>query len=167
MSPFDPSRLAKDLLPLLITACSPSADLPPPDTEEAAFLLRRLGLAPLHAWLAHVDEQPVGFTLLQPDLAPLMRRTNGGRHLPWRLWLAWRSRGPVSQGRVLYGAVSPRWQGQGIGSQLLHQALITAQRQGWETLSIGPLPEVALACIFLENRGARARQTYRFYQRNL
>lgn len=155
------------LLPLLAAACPPWADFPPPDAEEAAFLLRWLGRWPLYGWLAQVNEQPVGFVLLQPDLAPLSRRAKGGRNPLWRPWLAWRSRRPVRQGRLLFGAVLPEWRGQGIGRQLLHQALVTGHHLGWRTLSIGPLPRAAAACAFLEGSGARPGQTYLLYQRDL
>lgn len=165
--PLEPARLATDLLPLMAVACPPWAGFPTPDAEEAAFLLRWVGGWPLHGWLALVDAQPAGFVLLQPDLAPCLWRARGGRNPLRRLWLAWASRRPVRQGRLLYGGVSPQWQGQGIGRQLLHQALMTGRDQGWQSLSIGPLPGTAPACTFLEHHGARPRQTYLLYQREL
>lgn len=171
--PLAPARLAADLLPLMAAACPPPAPVdggggfPTPDAEEAAFLLRWLGRWPLHGWLALVDGQPAGFALLQPDLAPCLRRAMGGRNLLWRAWLAWAGQRPVRQGRLLFGAVSPRWQGQGIGRQLLHQALLTARDQGWRSLNVGPLPDGLPACAFLERHGARPRQTYLLYQREL
>jgi GNAT superfamily N-acetyltransferase len=148
-------------------ACSPRADFPPPDTGEASFLLRWLGHWPLYAWLAQVDGQPVGFVLLGPDVSSLLRKAKGGRHLPWRLWLTWRRRRPLRQGRIFYGAVLSQWQGQGIGHQLLHQALSAGHHLGWQRLSIGPVSDQAPACTFLERQGARPRQTYRLYQREL
>jgi GNAT superfamily N-acetyltransferase len=167
LSPLDPARLATSLLPLMAVACSPWADFPPPDAEEAAFLMRWLGRWPLYGWLAQVGGEPAGFVLLGPDVAPLLRRANGGRFPPWRLWLAWRSRGRLRGGRLFYGAVSPQWQGQGIGGQLLGQALVTGQHLGWERLSIGPVPTTAPAAAFLERHGTSPRQTYRLYQRDL
>lgn len=165
--PLEPARLATDLLPLLQAACPTWADFPSPDAEEAAFLLRWLGRWPLYGRLAQVDERPVGFVLLQPDLAPLLHRANGGRNLLWRLWLRWAGRRPVRQGRVLFGAVLTDWWREGIGRQLLHQALVTGHEQGWQFLTIGPLPSTAPACNFLEHNGARPRQTYLLYQRDL
>jgi len=105
--------------------------------------------------------------LLGPDLAPPLRRANGGRFPPWRLWLAWRSRRRLRAGRLFYAAVSPQWQVQGIGGQLLAQALATGHQLGWRTLSIGPVPSTTLATAFLERHGASPRQTYRLYQVNL
>jgi GNAT superfamily N-acetyltransferase len=165
--PFGLARLATDLLPLLQVACSPWTDFAAPDADEASFLLRWLGRWPLFAWLAEVDDKPAGFVLLQPDVSPLLRRSNGGRHPLWRLWLAWRVQRPVRQGRVVFGGVLPQYQGQGVGRELWHQVLVTAHLQGWKTLSIGPLPDTSPACAFLEGQGALPRQTYRLYQRTL
>jgi GNAT superfamily N-acetyltransferase len=165
--PLEPARLAGDLLPLLAAACPTWADFPPPDVEEAAFLLRWLGRWPLHGWLAEVDTQPVGFILLQPNLAPRLRLAKGGRNLLWRAWLAWASSRPVRHGRVLYGAVLPEWQGQGIGRQLLHQALLTAHQQGWHSLTFGPFPTMAPVVKFLKRHGAEPRQSYLLYQQEL
>jgi GNAT superfamily N-acetyltransferase len=109
----------------------------------------------------------VGFVLLQPDLSRSLRRARGGRSLLWRFGLAWLNRRPARQGRLLYGAVLPLWQGQGIGRQLLLQALVTARQRGWQSLSIGPLPAAAPACAWLESQGARPRQTYLLYQKDL
>ncbi len=165
--PLEPARLATDLLPLMVTACPSWAGFVPPDAQEAAFLLPWLGRWPLFGWLAEVGGQPAGFVLLQPDLAPRLRLAKGGRHPLWRLWLAWAGRRPVRQGRVIFAAVRPRWQRQGIGRQLLRQAILTAQRQGWQNLSIGPLPDTSPGGKFLKHQGARARQTYLLYQGNL
>jgi GNAT superfamily N-acetyltransferase len=167
LSLLEPARLVTDLLPLLATACSPWANFPSPDAEEAAFLMRWLGHWPLYGWLAQVGGEPVGFVLLGPDVAPLLRRSQGGRFPPWRLWLAWRSRKRLREGRLFYGGVSPEWQGQGIGGQLLHQTLVTGQHLGWERLSIGPVPDNAPAKAFLECLDAHPSQTYRIYQREL
>lgn len=162
--PMDPARLARDLLPLLDIACSVSGDFPPPDAEEASFLLRWLERWPLHGWLAQVEEQPAGFVLLQPDVGAWLRRSNGGRHLLWRPWLSWLGRRPTRQGRVIFGGVLPRWQGQGIGRQLLQQALVAGHHLGWQTLTIGPVRDNVPACAFLERHGAHPHQTYRLYQ---
>jgi GNAT superfamily N-acetyltransferase len=167
LSPLEPARLASDLLPLLAAACPSWADFAPPDAKEAAFLLRWLGRWPLYGWLAQVQGEPVGFVLLQPDLSPRLRRAGGGRRRLWRPWLTWVSQRPARQGRLLYGAVLPQWRGRGIGRQLLHQALITGHEGGWRTLSIGPLPTTSSACAFLERQGARSRQSYLLYQRDL
>jgi len=167
LSPLEPARLAADLLPLLAVACSPWSDFPPPDAAEGAFLMRWLGHWPLCGWLAEVAGEPAGFVLLGPDVAPPLRRADGGRFPPWRLWLAWRSRRRLQGGRLLYAAVSPPWQGQGLGRQLLRHALATGHQLGWRTLSIGPVPTTAPAAAFLERHGASPRQTYRLYRVNL
>ncbi|MCX6043949.1 MAG: GNAT family N-acetyltransferase [Chloroflexi bacterium] len=165
--PLEPARLSGDLRPLLATACSANGDFPPPDADEAEFLLRWLQIWPLTGWLAQVNDTPVGFVLLQPDLTNSIRRARGGRHLLWRLWLAWRSKRPVQAGRLLFGGVLPAWRGQGIGGQLWRQALQTAQDQQWQALTIGPIAERTPGAAFLEKVGAQARQQYVIYQSDL
>jgi ribosomal protein S18 acetylase RimI-like enzyme len=167
ISPLDPARLATDLLPLLEAACPSWGNFVLPDAKEAAFLLRWVGRWPLYGRLAQIQGEPAGFVLLGPDLSLPLRQAGGGRNLLGRLWFKWRSRRPVRRGRLLYGGVSPRWRGQGIGHQLMHQALVIGQEQGWRTLSIGPIPSTAPACAFLAHQGAHPRQTYVLYQRNL
>lgn len=168
LTPFDPARLATDLLPLFAAAQPASRlKLPPPDALEAAFLMRWLGRWPLAGWLAHLADQPVGFMLLQPDLAARVQRANGGRNWLWRLWLRWVSRQPVTQGRLLYLAVLPEWQRRGVGRQLFHQAINLARHHGWQLLTVGPVPTVSGARTFLEKLGARPHQMYLWYQQNL
>jgi ribosomal protein S18 acetylase RimI-like enzyme len=164
---FNPTRLSTDLLLLLVAACPPWGDFAAPDKDEAAFMLRWVSRWPLYGWLAEVNERPVGFILLQPDLASILRQTKGGRHLLWRLWFNWASHKPSQRGRILFAGVLPEWRGQGIGRQLLHQAISTAQQQGWKSLSSGPLPSNAPANKFLKRHGAEPQQTYLLYQKEL
>jgi GNAT superfamily N-acetyltransferase len=165
--PLDATRLAGDLLPLFAAACSPLDDLPPPDAEDVTFLLHWLRVWPLYGWLAQVEEQPVGFILMQPDLARALRRANGGRNLAWRLWLNWRSQQPARSGRLLFGAVLPEWRGQGIGGQLWRQALRTGQVHGWQSITVGPVAVDSPAAYFLTQQGAQAQQRYVLYEREL
>ena len=152
LTPLEPARLATDLRPLLVAACPVWGGFPPPDTAEVDFLVNWVGRWPLFGWLADVDDQPVGFILLQPDVAPRLRQAKGGRNPLRRLWLTWASRRPAHYGRVLFAGVLPDWRGQGIGRQLLFQALLTSQQQGWQSLSIGPIPSAAPANQFLTQR---------------
>lgn len=163
LEPFAPDHLAAEWLPLLLAACAPWQDFPPPDTAEAAFILRWFGRVPLTAWVALMDDQPAGFVLLQPDLAPLLRLAKGGR--PWlrRPLLSVAGRWPTRQGRLLLAAVLPQWRGQGIGRQLWQQALSTGRQQGWQTLLIGPLPETAPAANILQHLAVQPRQRYQLY----
>jgi GNAT superfamily N-acetyltransferase len=162
--PLEPARLATDLLPLLAAAV-PAIDFPPPDAEEAAFLMRWLRPWPLYGRLARVGDVPVGFVLLQPDLAPLLKRFKGGRGWLRRMLLALASRRGTREGRLLFGGVLPQWRGQGIGHQLWQQALAIARGQGWQTLTIGPVPTRAGARAFLERQGASPARSYLLYQR--
>lgn len=165
--PLEPNRLAGDLLPLFRTACANRIGLPLPDEAETDFILGQLQRWPLFGWLALVEEQPVGFVLMQPDLADRLRRAGGGRNPLWRLWLRWAARRPVAQGRILYAAVLSDWQRQGIGRQLLGQALLSAQQRSWQHLTVGPVSAIGSAAKFLDQSGAEARQTYLLYQLDL
>lgn len=160
LRPFDPVRLAGDLLPLFQQTMPTWADFPLPDEQEAAFLLRRLGRWPVVGWLAEVNGEAVGFVLLQPDLAAILRQSNGGRRLLGRAWLAWRTRRPVKAGRTLFGGVAPAYRRRGIGRQLWQQALRHSYESGWERLSIGPLPSTAPASNFLQAQGVEPQRTY-------
>lgn len=162
--PLNPAELADKHLPLLLAACAPWEEFPPPDAAEATFLLRWLGRWPLYGLLALAGEEPVGFVLLQPDLAARLRRAGGGRNPLWRIWLRWVARRPVRRGRLLFGAVLSRWRGRGIGHQLMEAALAYGRRQGWRTITVGPIPETAQAGRFLGQWHAAPRQEYRLYR---
>ena len=171
IGPLEPARLAGDLLPLLVAAtANPVAAFPPPDAPEAAFLLRQLP-PETRGFLAEIDGAPVGFVLLGPDTAGLLRAARGGRPLWGRAYLHAVARFPgwhqVTAGRIFFGAVADEWRGQGVGRQLWGRALRQADDSGWATLSIGPIwfsGELPPAAIFLERRGAVARQTYQLFE---
>ena len=167
IEPLQVESLAGELLPLLRAACPQWAGCPPPDKDEALFLMSWVGVWPLHGWLARVGSKPAGFVLLQGDYSPALFRARGGRNLAWRLWLNRAASSPIRRGRLLFGGVLPEYRRQGIGSRLLGQALVTAQELGWDTLIAGPIPEGEPAAIFLDDRGAKARQTYRLYYRDI
>lgn len=163
LHPFGPQRLATDLLPLLVQAGKTDSLLPVPDAPAAAYLLEWLRLWPWQGWLAEVAGEPVGFVVVQPDLAAALRRGRGGR--PWwgRLWLRWARQRPTRAGRIVSGGVLPAFQRRGIGRQLLAQAVQVAQTQGWQALTIGPLPEDAPAARLLQAVGAMPQQFYQSY----
>lgn len=163
IEPFVPQRLAQDLLPLFVAAVQGLEDAGPPDAAEVTFVLDWLQSGPLYGWLASVAGAPVGFVLLQPDLASSVRRAGGGRNWAWRLWLAWRSRQPVRAGRMLYGGVLPPWRRQGIGRRLWDHGLALAHQLGWRTLTVGPVPSDSAAAHFLRQQGAEPRQRYLLY----
>ncbi|MEZ4657703.1 MAG: GNAT family N-acetyltransferase [Caldilineaceae bacterium] len=164
LSPLDPTRLARSLLPLFQAACAISAHFPPPDSREAEFILRQIMLTPTRAWVARIQRQPVGFVLLQPDMGFALRRANGGRNWLWRRWLHWRSERPVTAGRILYWGVLSAWRGQGIGQQLLAHAINEAARRGWRSLTVGPLPTGNLGAMLLRKIGGKPVQRYQLFE---
>ncbi|MBK8049453.1 MAG: GNAT family N-acetyltransferase [Anaerolineales bacterium] len=163
ITPLDPARLATDLLPLLAASLASTEDLfPEPDAEEATTLLRWLQVYPVTGWQAEVDDEVVGFVLVQPDLSALMRSAGGGRRLPWR-WHPAVRRSPTA-GRILLGAVAETWQHQGIATQLWNAALDHARKAGWRELTCGPVPLEGAAANFLRGIGAQPRQRYILYE---
>jgi len=162
LTPLEPSALAGDLYPLMITAFQ---DTPPgsPSREETRLLQTYLAHFPTFGWLALVDESPAGFILMQPDLADCLRRARGGHFLWWRAWFRWARNRPVTQGRLLFGAVLPHYRGRGIGRQLWLAALRTGREQGWQAISIGPVGDNQGGNQFLLTQGANPRQQYTYF----
>jgi GNAT superfamily N-acetyltransferase len=162
------ARLADDLAPLLLAiweqGAVAQAGLPPPDATEIAFLLDWWGVAPLTLLVAQLDDEPVGFALLQPDVGPAMRRARGGFPLWGRAWLALRPPQTAAQGRLLLGGVAPHAAGQGIGRVLWTASLEHARAAGWRTLAVGPVDEKSPAEAFLRSAGAQPRQRYTLYE---
>ena len=163
LHPLSLAQLSSVLLPLLSIACQNPVGFPPPDDLEAQFWQQWLG-AGLQGWVAWVDEVPVGFVLLLPDLAARLRQFRGGRGL-WRLGLTAVQYLPVKAGRLLLGGMLPNWQGQGIGQQLWQQTIRTAQDAGWQELTIGPVWQQETAVTWLQKRNAQPQQTYQLYER--
>ncbi len=165
--PLETNTLPKDFPLLFAETCSHIDAIPSPDVDEVSFLLRWLGEWPLIGSLALIENRPVGFILMQPDLSPVMLKAKGGRNPLWRSWLMWNSRRAALHGRVLFGGVVSEWRNRGIGHHLLAQALLTARVMKWQTLRIGPIPCNTSASAFLESCGAVPQQTYSIYQRDL
>jgi GNAT superfamily N-acetyltransferase len=164
IEPLEIARLAADLLPLLVEGTRLDAAFPDFDQLEAQTLLAWLqATASPQAWLATVDGSPAGFIMLQPDLAPLLQRTGGGRRWLGRGYLALRRNARSTAGRLLLGAVVPHRRGQGVGLQLWHHALDYAHLKGWQTLTCGPVVVESGAAGFLVRQGARSQQRYVTY----
>lgn len=165
LEPLPLSRLAEDLLPLLVASMATDDAFPPCDALEAQTLLHWLQTTlPPQAWLATVEGSPAGFVMLQPDLAPLLRRSGGGRSWVGRGYLALRKNSPARAGRLLLGCVDPAWRGRGIGLQLWRHVMALAAQAGWETITCGPLTPSAPGAAFLRRQGAQPEQRYVIYR---
>jgi GNAT superfamily N-acetyltransferase len=165
IAPLSLERLAGDLLPLLVESTRLERAFPAADQLDAQSLLAWLQTTvPPQAWLATIDGAAAGFVMLQPDLAPLLKRTGGGRRWLARGYLAMRRHASVHGGRLLLGAVAPEWRGRGIGRQLWQHALDEARRHGWRTLTCGPVGTVSEAAAFLARQNARPQQRYIVYR---
>ena len=151
------------ILSSLLAALDGSVDFPRPDAVEAAFLLNWWQAVPRMGWIAEMQGEPVGFVLLQPDLAVALRRAKGGRPLHWRLWWQWRRTRPARDGRIVAGGVLPNWRRQGIGTQLWASALNSAHLHGWRTLSIGPVADDSAGASFLLTHKTEPLQHYALY----
>lgn len=165
LTPFEPARLAADLLPLLQAACQNRLGLPLPDEMEARFMLRQLLPEQLTAWGAELDGRIVGFFLVQPDDGAARRRSRGGK-LAWQatLYQLLRRR-PTRRGRLLFGAVLPNYRKRGVGQMLLHKLNALGIAQGWERVHIGPLDSGDTAVPWLRTHAnAIDRQQYTIYE---
>ena len=160
----DPATLKSTLLPLFQSAVESQALAVELDRVEADFLLTWISSWPIHLWLALERDQPIGFVLLQPDVAPLLKRANGGRRPWWRAWLRWAARRSVRSGRIVFGGVLSTARGYGFGRQLLSHSMQVARQMGWESISIGPILDDTPAAQFLVHSGAHPRQTYQYFE---
>jgi GNAT superfamily N-acetyltransferase len=167
LKPVQPRRFSRDLLPVFQAGLPEWNRAGLPAADEVDFLLNWIAPFPTYTWLAIMDDLPVGFILLQPDLSERLKQARGGRLLLRRLWLGWAKTRPVHQGRLLFGGVLPEWRGRGVGSQLLNLALDKARRLGWDRLVMGPLSEQSDAARLLSKRGGRPQQHYLLYEWDL
>lgn len=164
LQPLSPALVHSDaFLALWQTAVPPVSPFSPPDPLEVAFLWKWLTVWPWAGWVATAEGKPVGFVLLQPDLAEQSRIAKGGQNLLWALWLHWRQRTKITKGRIVFGAVLPEWQRRGIGHALWRQMVEYARQQQWQTVTIGPLPANGEGAAFLRQQGAQMQQTYVLY----
>ena len=159
--PLDPNRLAADLLPLFTGAMPAWAEFPLPDGPEAQFLLWWILRRPALAWVAEIDGEPVGYLLAQPDGSEALWRSKGGRSLLGLLQLHFLELRQPSSVRVLFMGVDPDYRRRGIGRQLWQRMLAAGPANGWQSVTVGPLPSTARAGLgFLTALGLSSRETY-------
>ena len=164
IAPLDLAALYSALLPLLAAALAPHTLAPALTADAAALLLRWVTVFPTIGWVAYVDQFPVGFIVVQPDMAPVMRQFGGGRSLAVRWLAALAKRRPAPRGRLLFGAVEPAMRRRGIGRQLLSHACAYAAAVGWHELVCGPFAESSPAVTCLQAAGAKIEQRYELYE---
>lgn len=152
---------------LLISAFPEWAGFAPPDREEIDFILRWVSHWKTLGWVALREGRAVGFILLQPDLSAPLRAADGGKKLLYRFFLNMAGGLPTKKGRILLGGVLPEWRGRGIGSELFHRAVSAGREQGWQEITVGPLPAGSEAAPFFEDHGAAAMQTYTLYNKDI
>ncbi len=140
---------------------------PAPDADQAAFLESWLSPWPLYGWSAEGPVGTSGVLLLQPDFGEALRAGRGGWSTLGRLSVALARRRSAPRGRVLALSVREDWRGHGIGRALVQQSLLFARRQGWGTLSFGPLADGTPGQAFLMSLGATPRQQYKLFKRDL
>ena len=159
--PLDPNRLAADLLPLFAQTVPAWAEFPLPDEPEAQFLIWWILRRPALAWVAEINGEPVGYLLAQPDGSEPLCRSRGGRSLLRRLQLHILELRQPRSVRILFMGVDPDYQRRGIGRQLWQQMLAAGPVDGWQSVTVGPLPSTARAGLgFLAALGLTGRETY-------
>ena len=159
--PLEPNRVAADLLPLFAQSVPLWAEFPLPDEPEAQFLLWWILRRPALAWVAEVDGEPVGFLLAQPDGSEPLCRSRGGRSPLGRVQLHFLELRQPRSVRVLFMGVDPDFQRRGIGRQLWQQMLAAGPVNGWQSVTVGPLPSTAGAGLgFLTALGLSSRESY-------
>jgi len=128
-----------------------SLTLPPPDAAEAQAIVNWLKPQQpfgFSATLPGTPDIPAGFALLYPDSRNGLRRAR------------------ARTGRLL-GGVHPGFGRRGVGRALLGAALGEARTRGWDSLSVGPVPQKGDAATFLEACGGVQRQEYTLYKMKL
>ena len=164
--------LSDEFLPLWREALYPESLFTIPDQEEIHFLWQWLTVWPWAGWVLMVDQRPVSFVLLQPDLAEQSRMAQGGRSPLWAWWLRWRSHRTVESGRLLFAGTLPEWRDEELEELLWQYVIRYANEQGWHTLTIGPLLEREQKNKFggerfLATKGSIAQQKYILYASEL
>ena len=162
-----PSRYSDELLWLFAQAFGHDDNTPQVDRAEAIFLIDWIQSWPCEFWLATIDDEAVGFLVLQPDLSSMVRRTNGGRNPLWKPLIWFQQKRPTHSGRLVHLAVDQEWRERGIGRQLWHHALNRGRQLGWQSITVGPVVDGTTAAEFLEHMGATQQQHYTTYYRDI
>lgn len=115
--------------------------------------------------IAEIDGEPVGFTLVLPDLNQAIRHTNG-RLLPFGLFkLLWYAR-RIDQVRVLTLGVKPEYRRHGLDAMLMLRGYRRALELGYRRSEASWILEDNLPMRrIMERLGWQVYKTYRVYEK--
>jgi len=139
----------------------------PMSDAEIDFLaaqLRPVVVPELVAFAEH-DGQPIGFTVVLPDLNVALRKNPSGRMFPGILRVLLASRG-IDRLRVLLLGTVPEWRGKGVDALLDKKVWEEAHRRGYRWAEAGWILEDNHPMRNgLVNLGFEVYKTYRLYDR--
>jgi GNAT superfamily N-acetyltransferase len=145
-----------------------------PFTEaEIEFMTNELKplLVPEFAWLAEVDNEPVGFTLCLPDINVLLRDLNGrlthfGLPVGLIKLLLYKKR--IRKGRLIALGVVPKYRRAGIAEMLVLRVMEeTMIKRGITGELSMTLEDNFMINRFLQAIGAHCYKTYRIYSKSI
>jgi GNAT superfamily N-acetyltransferase len=129
-----------------------------------AAQLRPVVVPELVAFAEH-DGQPIGFTVVLPDLNVALRKNPSGRLFPGILRVLLASRG-IDRLRVLLLGTVTEWRGRGVDALLDKKVWEEAHRRGYRWAEAGWILEDNHAMRNgLVNLGFEVYKTYRLYDR--
>ena len=145
-----------------------------PFTEaEIEFMTEELKplIVPEFAWVAEIDNEPVGFTLALPDINVVLRDLNGRLTrfgLPTGLIKLLRYKHRAQKGRLIALGVVQKYRRAGIAEMLvLHVLEETMIKRGITGELSMTLEDNVLINRFIEAIGAERYKTYRIYTRSI
>jgi hypothetical protein len=142
-------------------------------TAEIEFMTNELKplLVPEFAWVAEIEDEPVGFTLCLPDINVLLRHLNGrltrfGLPIGLIKLLLYKRR--IRKGRLIALGVVEKYRRAGIAEMLVLRVMEeTMVKRGITGELSMTLEDNFMVNRFLEAIGAQRYKTYRIFKRTL